>query len=153
MYSFIVYDTLFIRRMRFITEPRTGNKASKLKVLHENSRTYDGMWPTISHLLSPKQHSMIRVVPITHINTKRKPLTKAGSPNIPVLVHDVVATYDDFQGVLGFLCRHVLGSLLDVHAWFDTFAAYKYNGMIRGYTENLVIKRIPFCCDHLYRGV
>ena len=123
-----------------------------------------GMWPTILHLLSPKQHSMItilhllspkqhsmiRVVHIPHIGTKRKPLTKAGSPNI--LVH-VVATYDAFQAVLGFLCRHVLGCLPDVHSRTDAFAAY--NGMIRGYTENLVIRctlvinRIIFCHDHL----
>ena len=81
---------------------------------------------------------------------KRKLLTKAGSPNI--LVH-VEATYDAFQAVLGFLCRHVLECLLDVHARTDTFAAY--NGMIRGYTDNfvirrtLVVKRIIFCRDHL----
>ena len=93
---------------------------------------------------------MIRVVHIPHIGTKRKPLTETGSPNI--LVH-VEATYDTFQAVLGFLCRHVLECLLDVHARTDAFAAY--NGMIPGYTENfvirrtLVIKRIVFCCDHL----
>ena len=81
-----------------------------------------GVWPTISHLLSLKQHSsLIRVVRIPHINTKGKPVTKAGSPN--VLVH-VMATYDDFQAVLGFLCRHVLGYLLVVHACVDVFAAY-----------------------------
>ena len=113
-----------------------------------------GMWSTISHILSPKQHSMIQVVCIPHICTKRKPLTKAGSPNIHVLLH-VMATYmyDAFQAVLGFLCRHVLGCLLDVHARADVFAAY--NGMIQGYTENLVIrhtlvvKHINFCSDHL----
>ena len=93
---------------------------------------------------------MIRVVRIPHIITKRKPLTKAGSTN--VLVH-VVATYDAFQAVLSFLCHHVLGCLLDIHAHIDGFASY--NGMIRGYTENLVIrcklviKRIIFCRDHL----
>ena len=109
-----------------------------------------GMWPTISHLLSPKQHSMIRVVRISHICTKRKLLTKAGSRNI--LVH-VVATYDNFQAVLGFLCHHVLRCLLDVHARVDALAAN--NGIIRGYTENLgircklVIKCIIFYCDHL----
>ena len=81
--------------------------------------------PTISHLLSPKQHSTIRVVHIPHIDTKRKLLTKAGSTNI--LVH-VVATYDAFQAVLGFLCRHVLRCVLDVHACIDAFAAY--NGMV-----------------------
>ena len=59
---------------------------------------------------------------------KRKPLTKAGSPNI--LVH-VVATYNAFQAVLGFLCRHVLRCVLDIHARVDAFAAY--NGMVRGY--------------------
>ena len=89
-----------------------------------------GMWPTISHLLSPKLHSMIRVVRIPHIGTKRKPLTKAGSPNI--LVH-VVATYDtfiiifyfffNFFFVLGVLYRHVLRTRTspDVHARVDTF--------------------------------
>ena len=78
-----------------------------------------GMWPTMLHLLSLKQRSMIRVVRIPYIDMKRKPLTKAGSSNI--LVH-VVATYDDFQAVLGFLCRHVLGCLFDVHARADAFA-------------------------------
>ena len=72
---------------------------------------------------------------IPHIGTKRKPLTKVGSPNI--LVH-VEAVYNDSQVVLDFLCRHVLGSILDVHARADAFATY--NGMIRGYTENLVIR-------------
>ena len=100
-----------------------------------------GMWPTISHLLSPKQHSMIRVVHIPHIGTKKKPLTKAGSPNI--LVH-VVATYDAFQAVLGFLCHNVLRCLLDVHTHVDA-----YNRMVRGYT-NLIIKRIFFFCDHFF---
>ena len=151
MHSFIAYDTPFIRQIHFITEPHTGNvqfEASKLKVLHENGIL--GMWPTISHLLSLKQHSMIRVVRNPHTNTKRKPLTKAGSPNI--LVH-VVATCDAFQAVLGFLYRHVLGCLPDVHAQVDAFDAY--NRMIRGYTENLVIrhtliiKSIIFCSDHL----
>ena len=104
----------------------------------------------LSHFPPPKQHSMIRFVRIPHIDAKRKPLTKAGSPNI--LVH-VVATYDDYQAVLGFLCRHVLGCLLVVHARVGVFAAY--NGMIRGYTENLVIRctsairRIIFCHAHL----
>ena len=79
-----------------------------------------GMWPTISHLLSPKQHSMIRVVRIPHIGTKRKPLTKAASPNI--LVH-MVATYDAFQAVLDILCCHALRYLLDIHARVDTLAA------------------------------
>ena len=95
-----------------------------------------GMWPTILHLLSPKQHSMIRAVHIPHISTKRKPLRKAGSPNI--IVH-VVATYDTFQAVLDFLCHHVLQCLLDVHACIDALAAN--NGMIPGYTENLFIRR------------
>ena len=105
------------------------------------------VWPTISYLLSQKQHSMIRVVRIPHIGTKRKPLTKAGSPNI--LVH-VVATYDDFQTSL--LCRHGL-RLPDTRARFDTFA--EYNGIVRGYTKNLVIRltliinSIIFCHDHL----
>ena len=86
---------------------------------------------------------------IPHINMKRKPLTKAGSPN--VLVH-VVATYDAFQAALGFLCCHML-HLPDVHARVDAFAAY--NGMVRGYTENLVIRHtlvikcIIFYRDHL----
>ena len=83
-----------------------------------------GMRSTISHLLSPKQYSMIRIVRIPHLCTKRKPLTKAGSPNI--LVH-VVATYDTLQAVLGFLCRHVLGCLLDIHARVDGLA--ENNGM------------------------
>ena len=116
------------------------SKASKLKVLHENdnhSRADDSQY-VAHHLayLSPKQHSMIRLVRIPHIDTKRKPLTKARSPNI--LVH-VVATYDALRAVLSFLCCHVLRCLLDVHARIDTFAAY--NRMIRGYTENTVIRR------------
>ena len=84
-----------------------------------------GMWPTILHLLSPKQHS-IRFVHISHIGTKRKLVTKAGSPNI--LVH-VVATYDAFQAVLSFLCRHVhyisltftlkLVHLLRITEWYE----------------------------------
>ena len=94
-----------------------------------------GMWSIISHLLSPKQHSMIRVVRIPHTGMKRKPLTKAGSPN--KLVH-VVATYNTVQAVLGFLCCHVLGCLIDVNARVDMFATY--NGMIQGYTENLVVR-------------
>ena len=141
--------------MHFITEQRTGIEASKLKVLHEkdnHGRAGDSRY-VAHHLASllPKQHSMIRVVCIPHIGTKRKPLTKAGSPNI--LLHVVASKYDDFQAVLGFLCRHVLGCLLNVHARVDTFAAYK--GMIRGYTDNLVIrhtlviKSILFCRDHL----
>ena len=77
------------------------------------------------------------------IGTKRKPPTKAESPNI--LVH-VVATYD---AVLYFLCR--LGQYLpNVYARVDAFAAYI--GMVRGYTENLVIRHtlvIKFCCDDL----
>ena len=96
------------------------------------------MWHTIciSHLLSPKQHSTIRFVRIPHIETKRKPLTKVGSPNI--IVHMVVAMYDTLQAVLGFLCRLVL-HLSDVHAHVDAFAAF--NGMVQGYSENLVIRR------------
>ena len=65
----------------------------------------------------------------------RKLLTKAGSPTI--LVH-VVATYNAFQAVLGFLCCHVL-HLPNVHAHVDTFA--EYNIMVQGYTENPVIRR------------
>ena len=76
---------------------------------------------------------MIRVVRLPHIAAKIKPLTKAGSLNI--LVH-VMATYDTFQTVLGFLFYHLLRCFLDVHA---RFAAY--NGMIRAYMENLVIRR------------
>ena len=68
------------------------------------------MWPTILHLLSPKQHS-------TMCHAKRKPLAKAGSPNI------LVATCNVFQGIFGFLCRCVLGCLRDVHARVDAFAA------------------------------
>ena len=83
-----------------------------------------GMWPNISHLLSRKQHSMIRLVRIPHIGMKRKLLTKAGSPNI--LVH-VVTAYNAFQAVLGFLCHHVL-HLPDVDTCVDVFAAY--NGMV-----------------------
>ena len=94
-----------------------------------------GMWPIILHLLSPKQHSMIRLVHIPHIGTKRKSPTKAGSPNI--LVH-MVAMYDAFQAILGFLCRHVLRCFVNVHVHVDAFAAY--NGMIRGYTKKLVIR-------------
>ena len=58
---------------------------------------------------------------ILHIGTKRKSLTKAGSPNIPVLVH-AVATYDDFQGVTWLLCHYVLGCLHDVHARVDAIS-------------------------------
>ena len=131
-------------------------EAFKLKVLHENSihcKADDSRY-VAHHLasLSLKQHSMIRIVRIPHIGTKRKPLTKAGSPN--VIVH-VVATYDNFQAVHGFLCRHVLGCLLDVHTHSDVFATYMYNKMVRGYTENLVIRRtifiksIIFCPNNL----
>ena len=73
------------------------------------------MWLTIS-----------QVVRIPHIGTKRKPLTKAGSPNIHVHVE---ATYDAFQAVLGFFIAHVLGCILDIHAHADAFATY--NKMIR----------------------
>ena len=92
-----------------------------------------GMWPTILYLLSLKQHSMMRLVRIPHIDVKRKPLTKAGRPNI--LVH-VVAMYDAFQAILGFLCRRVLRCVFDVHTRVDAF-----NGMIRECTKNLVIRR------------
>ena len=82
---------------------------------------------------------------IPHIGTKRKLLTKAGSTNI--LVH-IVATYDVFQAcvALGYISP-------DIHAHVDTFAVY--NGMVREYTENLIIRRILvvkciiFCWDHL----
>ena len=73
-----------------------------------------------SSLLIESTDSMIRVMRIPHISTKRKLLTEAGSPNI--LVH-VVATYDAFQTVLGFLCCYVLRHLPDIHAR-DVFAAY-----------------------------
>ena len=116
----------------------TGNvqfKASKvyMKMAIMAEQLILGMWSTISYLLSPKQHS-IRFIRISHIGTKRKLLTEAGSPNI--LVH-VVAMYDAFQAVLGVLCCHVL-HLPDVHTRVDEFAAY--NGVVRGYTENLVIR-------------
>ena len=90
---------------------------------------------------------------IPRICTKRKPLTKAGRPNI--LVH-VVASYNVFQAVLGFLCHCVL-CFPNIHAHVDVFVTY--NGMVRGYTENLVIRRtliikcIIFCCDHLLAHV
>ena len=80
-----------------------------------------GMWPTISYLLSPKQHSMIRFVRIPHIAMKRKSLTQVGSPNM----------YDTFKVVSDFLCHYVL-HLPDVHTHVDALAAY--NGMVRGYT-------------------
>ena len=138
-----MYDTPFIRQMHYITEPHTGNEASKLKVLLENGnhgRADSSRYVAHHHTyLSLKQHSTIQVVRIPHIVMKRKPLTKAGSTNI--LVH-VVATYDAFQAVLGFLCCRVLGCLLDVHARADAFAVY--NRVIRGYTENLVIRRTLF---------
>ena len=97
-------------------EPLTNRIEAAKLLLHENQRQSMaeqmvlGMWPTISHVLSPKQRSMIRVMHIpysliAHVGTKRKPLTKAGSSNI--LVH-MVATYDAIQDVLGFLCRRVL---------------------------------------------
>ena len=131
----------------------TGNmqfEASKVytKTAIMAKQTSLSMWPTISHLLSPKQRSIL-FMRIPHIDTKRKPLTEAGSPNI--LVH-VVAMCNAFQAVLGFLCCHVL-RLPDIHTHVDAFAAY--NRMVQGYTENLIIrrtlvvKRIIFCCDHL----
>ena len=65
----------------------------------------------------------------------------------------VVAIYDAFQAVLGFfLCLHVL-RLPDVHARVYAFSVY--NGMVGGYTENLVIRCTPIfksmisCHDHL----
>ena len=76
-----------------------------------------GVWPTISHLLSLKQHITILFMHIPHIGTKRKPLTKAGSPNIPV---HMVATYGAFRAVLDFLCHYVLRRLPDVHARVHT---------------------------------
>ena len=79
---------------------------------------------------------MIQLIRIPHIGTKKKTLTKAGSRNI--LVH-VVATYDAFQAVLGFLCRHVL-HLLDIHARVETFAVYKE--MVRRYMENHLLLRL-----------
>ena len=54
-----------------------------------------------------------------------------------------------FKVLFGFLCRHVVGCLLDIHTRVDTFAVY--NGMIRGYTENLVIKlTLVIKCIHTY---
>ena len=87
------------------TSRYTGNvQFEASEVLHENGnhgRTVDSRY-VAHHLasLSPKQHSVIRVVRIIHVGTKRKPLTEAGSPNI--LVH-VVTIYDAFQAVFGFL--------------------------------------------------
>ena len=126
--------TPFIRRMCFIVEPHTGNEVCKLKVLHENGhhgRADDFQYVAhhLAYYITETAYSMIRIVCIPHIGTKRKLLTKAGSPNILVLVH-MAATYDNFQDLLGFLCRHVLVSLLDVHTRIDAFAAYKYKGMV-----------------------
>ena len=95
--------TTFIRRIRFITEIRNGNEASNLNVLQENGnhgRADDSRY--VAHHLAFKHFydwNSIRIVRVPHIDTKRRPLTKAGSPNIPVLVH-VVATYDNFQAVI-----------------------------------------------------
>ena len=86
-----------------------------------------GMWPTISLLLSPKQHSMIRVVRIPPHRHEEKAAHQGREFKYTVLVH-VVAMYAIFPAVLSFLCRHVL-RLTGV----DTFPAY--NGMVRVYRE------------------
>ena len=102
MYIVLSRMTSFIRRICFITEPRNGNEASNLNVLHENGnhgRADDSRY--VAHHLASKKcydRNSIRIVRVPHIDTKRRPLTKAGSPNIPVLVH-VVAIYDNFQDV------------------------------------------------------
>ena len=76
--------------MRFTMEPCHGIPVtcnSKLPrcYIHENGnhgKAVDSRY-VAHHLasLSPEQHSMIRFVRIPHIGTKRKPPTKAGSPN------------------------------------------------------------------------
>ena len=94
--------TSFIRLIHFITEIRNGNEASNLNVLHENGnhgRADDSRY--VAHHLASKKcydRNSIQIVRVPHINTKRRPLTTAGSQNIPVVVH-VVATYDNFQAV------------------------------------------------------
>ena len=81
---------------------------------------------------------------------------KAGTCSSNIRVH-MVAMYDAFQAVLGFLCRYLLRRLPDDHTQADADAAY--NEMVQRYTENLVIrgtlviKRIIFCSDHLQAHV
>ena len=94
--------TSFIRRIRFITEIRNGNEVSNLNVLHENGnhgRADDSRY--VAHHLASKKindRNSIRIVRVPHIDMKKRPLTKAESPNILVLAH-VVAMYDNFQAV------------------------------------------------------
>ena len=96
----------------------------------------------IGHLLQP-----LEVI----ITTKLAPTLK-GSAHFPYQYEEKAAhqgreskytctsggTYNNFQAILDFLCHHVQGCFLNVHTRIDAFAAYK--GMIRGYTENLVIR-------------
>ena len=65
---------------------------------------------TISHLLSPKQHSMIRVVRIPYIGIYEEKAAHQGRESKCTCTRG--GTYNDFQAVLGFLCHHVLGWLL-----------------------------------------
>ena len=76
---------------------------------------------------------------ILHIGTKRKLLTKAGSPNI--LVH-VVALYD---AVLGFLCCRVLCPP-DVHTRVSVFAVH---GLLGSYLFDVSIIIVLYACDFL----
>ena len=105
-----------------------GTYTGNCKVLHKNGSRGRGVqsWYVARHLasLSPEQPSMIRSMCIPHIGMKRKPSTKAGSPNIPV---HMVATYDALQAVLSLLSHYVLQRLPDVHTCVDTFAVYKRN--------------------------
>ena len=92
-------------------EPAPVTCKSKLKVLHENGnhgRADDSRY--VAH------HPASFITETAYYDTSRAsypyryegklPFNKAGSPNI--LVH-VVAMYDAFQAVLGFLSCHVLG--------------------------------------------
>ena len=103
-----------------------------------------GMWPTISYLLSLKQHSVIPFVSIPHIDTKRKLLTKVESPNI--LVH-VVATYDALASCVAICYISLtftltLTCLPRITEWYEDIR----RTFIR---HTIVIQCIIFCCNHL----
>ena len=81
-----------------------------------------GMSPTISHLLSPKQHNMIRVVCIPLISMKRKLLTKARGPKI----HVRTCTHGDQVHFPS--CAPCVAMYYNVHTRVDADTAY--NGIV-----------------------
>ena len=133
--------TSFIRRICFITEPRNGNEASNLNVLHENGnhgRADDSRY-VAHHLASKKCMTETAYESCAFPTSIRR---EGHSPRQEVQIYRYLYTWWPHTTIskllFGFLCRHVLGCLLDVHAHVDAFPVY--NGMI--YTK-IILCREP----------